>query len=876
MKQRITTIKNKLMLIVMIISVFALILSSLLFTLFQVNEYKKWMINDQLSLAKITGDNAQAALAFDDPVDAEQVLNNLKDDGHILTAIIYSLDGNIFAEYTSEHVKNKNDASTFSFDNGAFIEDGNLHVTQTIQDSSGPLGKIYIKSDLHELTMQIQKNIIATFLISLISLLVCYLITSRLQRIISTPILKLSSVTDAINQSKDYSLKIDLDDYIEVKNLGDSFNLMLDKIQRREAELKENRDHLELRVAERTHDLEYAKEKLEEMSHRNELILNTVGEGIYGLDINGNVTFINTTAAKLIGFEVEEVLGKNSHNLIHHSHADGSDYPMKECSAYKSFNDGKIHTTNDDVFWRKDGTSFPVEFITTPIFENNQITGAVVSFKDITKRKETEAELIGAKEKAEIANQAKSKFLASMSHELRTPLNAIIGFAELIQNTPGLDEKVLENINIINKSGDHLLALINNILDMARIEAGKLVLEEKDIDLFSMVNTIITMLNIRAQKKDLPLTTELAEDLPAFIRVDELKLRQILINLIGNAIKFTEQGHITLKIDYTPDKNNPACGKLLLEVNDTGPGLTPEEINELCKPFAQTEIGRKQADGTGLGLSISRNMIELMGGKLKVKSQPGKGSSFSFSINITIVDDGKVLKQDQQVQRIAPNQTKYKVLVVEDIEFNRYLLCNLMQKVGFEVTNAKNGQEALERFKEFQPDFIWMDILMPVMDGKTATRKIRELKNGKNTKIVAITASVFSDEKEGIINSGCDDILFKPYHESEIYHCMHQHLGVEFIFNDTSQLINANKEIKSKFKTPNLGSLKEDWLEQFKEATIEGDIDTLHQLINNLPEEQIDLINFFKQFIDGFLLDDLINVLEESETLNISAHEENK
>lgn len=864
MKFKITTIKNKLMLIVMVISIFALILSSLLFTLFQVNEFKKWMINDQLSLAKITGDNAQAALAFNDPVDAEQILNNLSDDEHIMTAVIYTLDGDIFAKYKN---KQKYIALPASLDDGAIIKDGNLQVIQTIEDNSGPLGKIFIQSDLHELSLQVQKNILATIVISLASLLICYLITSRLQRIISTPILKLSTVTDSINNSKDYSIRIDLDDYIEVKKLGESFNLMLDKIQHRENELKENRDLLEQRVIERTHDLEMAKEKLQEMSHRNELILNTAGDGIYGLDANGKGIFVNATAAKMLGYQIDELLGKEQHELIHHSHADGSPYLKEECPIYAAFKDGSIHTVSDEVFWRKDGSSFPVEYISTPIMENGKVTGAVVSFKDIARRKQTETELIKAKENAEIANQAKSKFLASMSHELRTPLNAIIGFAELIQNTPGLDQAISENINIINKSGDHLLALINDILDMARIEAGKLILEEKNIDLFSMIKTIIAMLNIRAQKKDLPLITELGKDLPAFIRVDELKLRQILINLLGNAIKFTERGQITLKINYKLDKKNNNEEKLLFEIQDTGPGLTPDEIDKLCKPFSQTETGRKQAEGTGLGLSISRNMIELMGGKLEVNSQPGKGSTFSFSINIIRVDDGEVLKQNQQVQHIAPGQSKYKVLVVEDIEFNRKLLINLMQKVGFEVIHAKDGREALDRFQEFQPDFIWMDILMPVMDGKTATRRIRELENSKNTKIVAITASIFSDEKEDIINSGCDDILFKPYHESEIFHCMHQQLGVEFTYRDNSQIATANKEIKSQLKTPNLNSLKEGWLEQFKEAAIEGDIDTLRQLINNLPEEQNDLITFLQQFVDDFQFDALLDVIEANEII---------
>jgi PAS domain S-box-containing protein len=860
-----TTIKNKLMLVIMAISVFALLLSSLFFTLFQVNEFKKWMMNDQLSLAKITGDNLQAALAFNDPLDAEQILNALKDDGHIITAIIFDNNNLIFAKYVNNKYKQEDVNISAEDIDGAIIHGNTLEVLHIIEDSSGPLGKIYIQSDLHELSVQIQKNIIAIFFIIIVTLIICYFITSRLQRIISSPILELTSVADLINESKDYSIRIEQDDYIEINKLGKSFNLMLEKIQKRESQLRENRDLLEQRIVVRTYDLELANEKLEEMSQRNSMILNTVGEGIYGLDSNGTTTFINTAGAKILGYDVEEILGRKSHELFHHSFSDGNDYPVTDCAVYKSIHDGSVRTVNDEVFWRKDGTCFPVEFICTPIKEYNHVTGIVVSFKDITERKKNETELIRAKDNAEVANKAKSQFLASMSHELRTPLNAIIGFAELMKNSDDLDPKFFEKMNIITQSGDHLLALINDILDMAKIEAGKMELEEKNIELLSMINSIIAMLKIKAQNKDLILQTELADNLPEYVRTDELKLRQTLINILGNAIKFTKKGQVTLKVGFETFDHGKKSGQLFFEVHDTGIGLTPEEIKVLFKPFTQTTSGRNQSEGTGLGLSICKEMIALMSGKLDVTSEPGKGSIFKFSIVTSSVDEGEIRKANKTVQTIAPDQTDYKVLIVEDNEFSRNLLTNLMQKVGFNVHSVNDGKEAVDSFENFSPDFIWMDILMPIMDGKTATRKIRQLAGGNKTKIVALTASVFSDEKKEIINCGCDDVLFKPFHESELFECMQNQLGVEYIYRDDTSKHTTTTYLKQELNSADLHSIDENWIVQFKEAAIQGDIDTLKHLINELPEGQKPLSDTFMNYINGYQFDDLIDLIESKE-----------
>ncbi|MCP4375974.1 MAG: hypothetical protein GY794_07345, partial [bacterium] len=283
-------------------------------------------------------------------------------------------------------------------------------------------------------------------------------------------------------------------------------------------------------------------------------------------------------------------------------------------------------------------------------------------------------ELKKARDIAQVANRAKSNFLSNMSHELRTPLNAIIGFTELMQSDARLDDDMQGYLDIVNQSGDHLLALINDILDIARVEAGKIERNESNIELMSFLRAIIAMFSVRAQGKDLFLLLEQDTTLPQFICTDEQKLRQILINLIGNAIKFTEQGQIMVKVGYLPvAQGSDSKGQLQFEIHDTGPGMTEAEQTSLFQAFSQAESGRK-AEGTGLGLAISKRFVELLGGDIEVQSSPGQGSVFRFSVAITLVSEGEVTEQVRHVEGLAPGQPLYRILVVEDTEFSRILL----------------------------------------------------------------------------------------------------------------------------------------------------------------------------------------------------------
>ncbi|MDD2760483.1 MAG: ATP-binding protein [Methylomonas sp.] len=393
--------------------------------------------------------------------------------------------------------------------------------------------------------------------------------------------------------------------------------------------------------------------------------------------------------------------------------------------------------------------------------------------------KERTAELAEAKVRAEDSNRAKSSFLANMSHELRTPLNAILGFSGLMQRSPDISDSQRENLTIINRSGEHLLCLINDVLDMAKIEAGRIVLEIAAFDLGALVRDITDMMRFRAEEKGLQLLLDQSSDFPRLIRGDEGKLRQIITNLLGNAIKFTQQGGVTLRLQL---KAKSEAQWLILEVEDSGIGIAPADLGRVFEAFVQAGKTSNH-QGTGLGLAISRQFVQLMGGDLTVHSVLGKGSIFRVEFPVEIADQIEVraLKPESgQVAGLEPGQPDYRILIVEDQLENQQLLKKLLDSVGFQVLIAENGLEAVRLFQSWLPHFIWMDRRMPVMDGVEATRRIRRLPNGESVKIAALTASAFKEQQQEMLDAGMDDFVRKPYRFDEIYDCMAKHLGLKY------------------------------------------------------------------------------------------------
>jgi signal transduction histidine kinase/CheY-like chemotaxis protein len=514
------------------------------------------------------------------------------------------------------------------------------------------------------------------------------------------------------------------------------------------------------------------------------------------------------------------------------------------------------------------------------------------SFETLEQRvKERTIELAEAKEKAEVANQAKSTFLANMSHELRTPLNAILGFAQIMHNSRTLPSEHVDNVKIINRSGEYLLSLINDVLDMSKIEAGKITLDEQNFDLHRLLDEVHNLFYLKAKDKHLQLLIEGDDTVPRYIRTDGNKLRQVLLNLLSNALKFTQEGGVSLhvneispvspllkgkrkskeKMDKEEMKSKEEMGdeyQIHFRVEDTGVGIAEAELSQLFEAFGQTATGKASQQGTGLGLAISRQFVQLMGGAISVQSIVGKGTVFNFSICVQKVKIAEIADEQRptpQVIALEPNQPRYRILIVDDKWDNRQLLIRLLHPLGFELKEADNGQQALNLFEKWSPHLVWMDIRMPIMNGLEATNRIKATSKGQETKIIALTASALQEERENILSAGCDEFLRKPFKYTDIFDLMHKHIGVRYIYEEPNELIMPQKP--TEVMTPiNITALLPQLLTDLKQAAASSDMEIIAQVIDDIRTHNVDLANALVTLANEFRYEEIVALIGDEDS----------
>lgn len=775
------SIRDKLNRIVMLTTSAALLLAAVGFSLNDLLAFRNTEARELSSLADIIGANSTASLQFRDPVTGRETLQTLAIDPRVVSAGLYTKEGKVFASY-HRNSQEKIDLPPQPKSQGVYFEKGQILIYRPIRLEGQKIGTILIHSDLQNFYERIRQYGFIVAMVLVVSLLGAFLLSSQLQKAISSPILSLSHLANRVSTEKNYALRAVNDSQDELGDLVNQFNGMLSQIQDRDMALQEAHDDLEEKVRERTFDLE--KEILirrkSESAHREseERLSNILDHStavVYMKDIDLKYVMVNRQFEKLFSLSSEDVKGKQDQEIF------SNELAVQLMARDRIVLDsGQLFEVEEQFTVKgKTETYLSVKF---PLRDSEGKIYAICGLAtNITDRKRFEMELQQAKILAESANSAKSAFIANMSHEIRTPLNAIMGYAQILMRDPTLTTGHYKALERIDSSGNNLLSLINDILDISKIEAGRMQLQPNNFNLNRVIEDMTILFNLKCEEKGLVLhTSPIPEDVSRVFG-DEEKIRQVLINLLANAVKFTDTGSVDLKVTCESKQ------EYLFEVTDTGKGIPLDAQKTIFDPFKQDAEGI-QKGGTGLGLTICRKQVLLMGSNMYVRSEEGKGSCFYFKLRLPPAK-GKLKSEKRAAREVFRIKDEYQVkaLVADDNQDNRIVLAHLLKSVGAQVIEAENGLIALQKAREHLPDIIFMDIRMPVMDGQEAIHTLIEEFGPERFKIVAITASAMKQDREQFLKLGSHEVLLKPFQADAVFETLKTLLPINFIYRETSQ-----------------------------------------------------------------------------------------
>ncbi|HEX4797186.1 MAG TPA: PAS domain S-box protein [Humisphaera sp.] len=560
-------------------------------------------------------------------------------------------------------------------------------------------------------------------------------------------------------------------------------------------------------------------------------------------DPRGIITDVNKQMEALTGCTRDELIGAPFKDYF-------TNPERAEAGIKLVLSEGKV-TDYELTARNRDGKETVVSYNATTFHDRDRkLRGVFAAARDVTERKRYEQSL-------QQANRAKSVFLANMSHEIRTPMNAILGFSQLMLRDQDLTPRQCQYLGTINRSGEHLLALINDILEMSKIEAGRTTLNNSTFDLPALFKDLEEMFRVRTDEKKLSFTVEIIGDVPQYIVTDINKLRQVFINVLGNAVKFTEHGSVSLRV--RADRSGAAEPTLRVEIEDTGPGISSDDQDKLFRHFEQTKSGQQAGTGTGLGLAISREFVRLMGGEITVTSHVGKGSVFIIQLPFKDGEAGAVQAKEKSrhVLRLAAGHAPCRVLIADDIEDNRQLLDQLLGPVGFEIRLVTNGLDAIHEFEQWHPHLILMDFRMPIMDGHEAIRRIRAMPGGSDPKVIAVTASALEENRQELMTIGADDFISKPFREAELFQKIHEHVGVEYEYAEDAPPAAVQA---SSLTADSLAGCCPELIDSMREAVITADYDQLMIQIDQVEARAPRVAGELRRLAEGFEYQKLLNL----------------